>query len=297
MTLLCLLSPAKRMEYQRDLPFACKQTRPQFEQEALRIAKVLKRLTPEQVQDLMGVSEKLAVRTHEQYQSFSKYDEQASRSALFAFHGDTYLGLNAYAWNEKNVGRAQTRLRILSGLYGLLRPLDAIRPYRCEMGLRLDALAAQAFDGAPTPAHWWRGRVRRALLEDIEQTGARCLVNLASKEYIAAVERIDIPLVEVVFAEERDGIQRRLGMMEKRMRGALAKYVVENDIRSIEGLRAFGESGDAHGYRFASHEKEGGNDLSKEVSQMRFVRSRSVRIQSASAGRERIKRVAVVAGG
>ena len=257
MTLLCLLSPAKRMEYRRPLPFACAVGSPRFAEEASRIAKAFKTLTPEQLRGLMGISEGLAVRAHAQYQNFSETGENAdnsSRAALYAFHGDTYIGLNAYALDEASVARAQARLRILSGLYGILRPLDAIQPYRCEMGLPLavQQAAAQAFEGAPSPAHWWRGRVRQALQEDIERTGARWLVNLASKEYMRAVEGLSIPLVEVVFAEARGAIERRLGMAEKRMRGAFAKYIVENDIRDIEQLKAFGESLDARGYRLAS---------------------------------------------
>ena len=258
MTLLCLLSPAKRMEFARVLPFACATSRPKFAEEAARIAKALRGLTAEQLRDLMGISENLAVRTHAQYQAFSETRDDssnannASRAALYAFHGDTYIGLNAYAWAAADVARAQARLRILSGLYGLLQPLDAIQPYRCGMGLRLGLLATEVFEGAATPARWWRGRVRQALQEDIEQTGARWIVNLASKEYIDAVEGISVPLLEVVFTEERGGVERRLGMAEKRMRGALAKYIVENDIREPRQLEAFGESGDAHGYRFAA---------------------------------------------
>ena len=269
MTLLCLLSPAKRMEYGRPLPFACATSRPKFEQETLRIAKALKKLAPEQLRGLMGISDALAARTHAQYQAFSENanSSDSSRAALYAFCGDTYIGLNAYALDKASVARAQAGLRILSGLYGILRPLDAIQPYRCEMGLRLDsfALAARAFEGARTPAHWWRGRVRQALQEDIEETGARGLVNLASKEYISAVEGIEVPLVEIVFAEERGGVERRLGMAEKRMRGAFAKYIVENDIRTLEQLEAFEESSDARGYRLSSADDSGLRFVKKET--------------------------------
>ncbi len=271
--MLCLLSPAKRMEFSRPLPFACAVGVPRFSKEASRLAKGLKTLDAAQLQSLMGISEGLAMRAHAQYQAFSETPAHAavsSRAALYAFHGDTYIGLNAYAWNKPSVARAQARLRILSGLYGLLRPLDAIQPYRCEMGLRLDALALQqAFGAAPTPqqslAHWWRGRVAQALQEDMEETGARWLVNLASKEYMSAVEGSGLPMVEIVFAEKRCGIERRLGMAEKRMRGAFAKYIVENDLCTIEDLKAFGESDDARGYRFAGVSNDGGT--------LRFVKS------------------------
>ena len=245
---------------------------PSLNKKTLRIAKALRELAPEQLRGLMGISDALAARTHAQYQAFSANTNtntnvnDSSRAALYAFCGDTYIGLNAYALDKASVARAQAGLRILSGLYGILRPLDAIQPYRCEMGLRLDsfALAARAFEGARTPAHWWRGRVRQALQEDIEETGARVLVNLASKEYISAVEGIEVPLVEIVFAEERGGVERRLGMAEKRMRGAFAKYIVENDIRTLEQLEAFGESSDARGYRLSSADDSGLRFVKKE---------------------------------
>ncbi len=295
MTLLCLLSPAKRLEFSRPQPLACTLGVPQFAQEASRIALALKRLTQKQLQDLMGISASLAARAHSQYQAFSATADasnNSSRAALYAFHGDTYIGLNAYAWDKASVARAQTRLRILSGLYGILRPLDAIQPYRCEMGLRLGKLAAlksasefaEVFADAALSqlspqassqslAHFWRGRVALALQSDIDRTGARWLVNLASKEYIRAVEGVSVPLVEVVFAEERGGVERRLGMAEKRMRGILARYIVENDLCDIDQLRSFGESGDQHGYRFASASDDG--------SLLRFVKPSSPARNSA----------------
>ena len=285
MTLLCLLSPAKRLEFSRPQPLACTLGVPQFAQEASRIAQALKKLTPKQLQDLMGISASLAARAHAQYQAFSATPDasnNSSRAAIYAFHGDTYLGLNAYAWNKAHIARAQTRLRILSGLYGILRPLDAIQPYRCEMNLRLGKLAAlrlapelaEVFerDDTSPPIHhplaqFWRERIALALQEDIEQTGARWLVNLASKEYIRAVDGVSVPLVEVVFAEARGGVERRLGMAEKRMRGILARYIVENNLDDIEQLRSFGENADQHGYRFASASDDG--------SLLRFVKPSS----------------------
>lgn len=280
MVALCLLSPAKRLEYKRALPevftanFSC--SRPRFASEALRIARAMRAYDVGSLRELMGVSEQIAVRSQAQFQtfderSFNDTDLPQRRAAMYAFHGDTYVGLNAYALDENAIARAQKVVRILSGLYGLLCPLDEIQPYRLEMGLAMGKgnskvsskvgvkAAGQVFATARTPAAWWRDAVTDALISDIRATNASFVVELASREYMAAIDRVrlPVPLLEVSFAtkkiiakknsknnfESDAGVERRLGMAEKRMRGMLAKFIVEKEVRRADELKDFNDMG------------------------------------------------------
>lgn len=265
MHLLCLLSPAKRLEYERPLPpFFFKHfsySRPRFASDALLIAHGMRGYDVAGLRELMGVSVAIAERGYAQFQKFAGNDAYADangnatsngnggfspllRAAMYAFSGDTYIGLNSYALDKDSVAHAHSKIRILSGLYGLLRPLDGIQPYRLEMGLNIYKGVA-VFGDARRPADWWRDKVTLAIEEDIKSMGARYVLNLASKEYLGAVDcaRLSVPLLDVVFAARSNGIERRLGMAEKRMRGAFARYVVENEIESLESLRDFSELG------------------------------------------------------
>ena len=268
MVALCLLSPAKRLEYDRALPitftanFTC--SRPRFASEASRIARAMRAYDVTSIGKLMGVSEQIAMRSQAQFQAFAEDGSEEAlsarrRAAMYAFNGDTYIGLNAYALDEKAIARAQKTVRILSGLYGLLCPLDEIQPYRLEMGLAL----SQVFGTAPTPSVWWREAVTTALLSDISAANASFVVELASREYMNAIDRarLPVPLLEVSFARRSAGSERRLGMAEKRMRGMLAKFIVENEITRADELKDFNDMG----FSFAS--------ASSSEHSMRFVQS------------------------
>ena len=296
MVALCLLSPAKRLEYDRALPitftanFTC--SRPRFASEALRIAQAMRAYDVDSIGRLMGVSEQIAMRSQAQFQDFcdknssDEVDSARRRAAMYAFNGDTYIGLNAYALDEKAIARAQKTVRILSGLYGLLCPLDEIQPYRLEMGLAMgkgnskgnskskanNGFAAagsgsqsgsQIFGTARTPSIWWREAVTTALLSDISATNASFVVELASREYMNAIDRarLPVPLLEVSFARRSAGSERRLGMAEKRMRGMLAKFIVENEITRADELKDFNDMG----FSFAS--------ASSSEHSLRFVQS------------------------
>ncbi len=277
MVALCLLSPAKRLEYQRALPaaftdsFTC--SRPRFASEASRIAHAMRAYDVDSLRGLMGVSEQLATRSQDQFQAFDEAGCQRKRAAMYAFNGDTYIGLNAYALDEEAIARAQSTVRILSGLYGLLRPLDEVQPYRLEMGLAMGKVRlkgnsngadGQVFGTFATPSAWWREVVTRALIDDIRATGASFVVELASREYMAAVDsaRLPVPLLKVSFARRTAGGERRLGMAEKRMRGMLAKFIIENQVVSIDEIKKFNNVG------FSIDSSSGANECS-----LRFVKS------------------------
>ena len=234
--MLLLLSPAKRLDLS-DAP-SPPPTRPRFAAEAGRLAAVLRGRTAGELKSLMGLSDDLAALNRERFQAFGSGE---ARPAVLSFAGDVYRGLDARSLDGDALARAQDRLRILSGLYGVLRPLDAIEPYRLEMGTTLAA------EGARDLYAYWGDRIARSLDADLSDHADRTIVNLASNEYAkAALPHLSAPVVTPVFREEKDGQSRTLALFAKVARGAMARWVIENDVDRADDLRGF----DAEGYAF-----------------------------------------------
>ncbi len=238
--MLMVISPAKALNFAAPA-FNAPITAPAFAEDTAELAKVTRRLRVADLKRLMGISDNLATLNRERFQAFDPESEDGLQ-AVFAFNGDVYIGLAARDLDAAALKWAQGRLRILSGLYGLLRPLDVIQPYRLEMGSQLKTKRGKSL------YDFWGERLSTALNAAAEGQADPTLVNLASQEYFGAVKlrALSIPLVTCHFREERDGEMRTLSFFAKRARGAMARYAIDQRIDRAEGLKGF----DRDGYAF-----------------------------------------------
>lgn len=240
--MLIVLSPAKTLDYASpivDVP----PTRPEFAADARRLVSVLRELSPVEVARLMDLSDLLAALNVARYASFRAAPRAAQvRPAVLAFDGDVYDGLAARSLDADALAFAQRRLRILSGLYGVLRPLDAMQPHRLEMGTRL-----ATGRGRDLYAYWGE-RPAKALRRALRDAGGGTLVNLASEEYFRAVDlaALRAPVVQPVFQDRRADGWKVISFNAKRARGAMARFAIERRIDDPEALKDF----DADGWRF-----------------------------------------------
>ncbi len=238
--MLTVISPAKRLnETPLTLPDGLAATEPAFAPEAKRLAGIARRLSLDDLRRLMDISEPLARLNRDRFKGF---DAQPQKPAALMFDGDTYAGLEAATLDADAMRWAQGHLRILSGLYGLLRPLDAIRPYRLEMGSRLETPK-----GADLYAFWGR-KIAQALNADAASAGVDTLINCASTEYFAAVDlrALKLRVVTPVFLEDRAGEAKIVSFWAKKARGAMARFVAENRLTNVADLQGF----ELGGYRF-----------------------------------------------
>ena len=237
--MLTVLSPAKALDM---APVGHAPSRPIFQDEANRLARTARNLPKKDLKALMGLSDNLATLNRDRYRDFlEEPTEDVVKPAVFAFNGDTYQGLEARTLSEDALRYAQDHLRILSGLYGLLRPLDAIQAHRLEMGSRLKTRRGKnLYD-------FWGDRIATALTRQAKDQGTDTLINCASVEYFTAADRpaLGLRVVTPVFLENRDGKTRTVSFYTKRARGAMARFVMENRIEDTEGLTGF----DLGGYR------------------------------------------------
>jgi uncharacterized protein len=242
--LLTVISPAKRLDW---TPREIATTEPPFQDDATALAEVARGLAPDDLMDLMGISQDLAALNAER---FARFGEGDRRPAVFAFAGDTYAGLEAATLGEDALRYAQDHLRILSGLYGLLRPLDAIEAYRLEMGSRLKT------DRGASLYDWWGERLAEALSAQGRDVGATVLVNCASVEYFSAVDAraLALEVVTPVFLEEKPGGPRIVSFFAKKARGAMARFIVENRLTTPAQILDF----DTGGYVYAPELSEPG---------------------------------------
>ncbi len=240
--MLIVLSPAKTLDYASPLP-AVESTRPEFGADARRLVARLRTLAPADVARLMDLSDPLAALNVARYRAFRAAPRPADvRPAALAFDGDVYDGLRARALDADALGYAQRRLRILSGLYGVLRPLDAMQPYRLEMGTRLDTERGRDLYA------FWSDKPARSLRRALREAGGGALVNLASEEYFRAVDRkaLGAPVIQPVFQERRERGWQVISFSAKRARGMMARFAIERRIDAPDALRDFAEDG----YRF-----------------------------------------------
>lgn len=234
--MLFLLSPSKTLD-ETPMPRKVKATQPVFAEETGKLHAVMKKKSPAQLKALMGISDTLAALNHARFQSFDPQHStlKNAKPALFLFKGDVYDPMPVAQYDAATLAYAQTHLRILSGLYGLLRPLDLIQPYRLEMGTRLSVGGHKDLYG------FWGARISEA----INRTNAKLVVNLASEEYFKAVDgkALKIPLLNVQFKEHKGGQYRIIGLMAKRARGMMADYLLRERIDTAEGMKGFAGGG------------------------------------------------------
>jgi cytoplasmic iron level regulating protein YaaA (DUF328/UPF0246 family) len=238
--MLIVLSPAKALDFTAGPDFA-PLTTPQLADQTAELSKTTKKLRVADLKSLMSLSDNLAKLNRERFQAFDPESEEGLQAA-FAFNGDVYAGLKARTLDRKGLAWAQAHVRILSGLYGLLRPMDAIQPYRLEMGTRLKTRrGASLYD-------FWGDRIARAMNDEARGHKDKTLVNCASGEYFGAVDRtaLTLPVLSCRFLEEKDGERRIISFYAKRARGLLARYAIDQRIERREDLKAF----DVDGYRF-----------------------------------------------
>lgn len=237
--MLVVISPAKRLDWEeRDIEV----TQPDFQEDAIRLAKSARNLTLGKLKALMDLSDDLARLNRDRFKAFADApDASVTRPAALAFAGDTYQGLEAASLDADELAWAQDHLRILSGLYGVLRPLDAIQPYRLEMGSRLKTRrGASLYD-------YWRDDLSKALNADAEAVATDILVNCASQEYFGAVapKALKLRVVTPAFMEDKgDGKGPKIvSFFAKKARGAMARYIVQNRLQDMESLKSFDTGG------------------------------------------------------
>ena len=235
--MLAVISPAKTLDYARPVP-PLSVTRPVFEGDAERIARAAARLSARKIGELMRISDKLA---HLNADRFRAFDGAPERPAIFAFAGDVYAGFEVHSLPEEAVLFAQDHLRILSGLYGLLRPLDAIKPYRLEMGTRWAPARGDLYG-------YWGKRVAETLADALQPAGGP-VINLASQEYWKVAEgRLPrgTEVIEIDFREEGPNGLRFNSFAAKRARGMMARYMCEHRLTDAEALKGFDSDGYAY---------------------------------------------------
>ncbi|WP_156678083.1 peroxide stress protein YaaA [Sphingomonas profundi] len=253
--MIALISPAKSLDYKSPLP-PLATAAPRFAADAATLAAAAAKLGPKKLMGLMHISDTLAKLNA---QRFRDYADAPERPAIRAFAGDVYVGFEAKTLDEPAIAFAQDHLRILSGLYGLLRPLDMIRPYRLEMGTKW------APGRKPDLYRWWGNRVSDLLAADLAESGSAVIVNLASKEYWHVVEQAPpagARILSIDFREEGPDGLRFNSFAAKRARGMMARWMCEHRIGAAEDLKGF----DSDGYRFVA---EGSDEAV-----WRFVRGR-----------------------
>lgn len=231
--MLIVISPAKTLDY--STPNFKDFSLPDFGSDIKNLVQVMKKKSANEITELMHISDNLAQLNEERYKIFQKeFNFENSKQALLAFKGDVYTKIEADSYTPEDFEFAQQHLRILSGLYGLLKPLDLIQPYRLEMGTRLETKKGNNL------YEYWGSKIAKAINEAAQGT---TLVNLASQEYFKAVDRkaLKIPVVNIHFKEYKNGSYQVIGLFAKQARGMMTNFAIKNRLRNPEELKVFGE--------------------------------------------------------
>lgn len=242
--MIILLSPSKTLDYDTPVP-AIKSTRPDFLDQSEILIGTLRKKSPAQIKQLMGISDKLAALNHRRFQDFATpFTPANARPCIFAFRGDVYDGLQIETFDQKALERAQQHLRILSGLYGLLRPFDLMQPYRLEMGTKL-----------PNPRgknlyEFWGDRITEKINETLAGQKQKLVVNLASNEYFSAIntQKLEGTLITPTFKEQKGNDFKVIGLFAKKARGMMARHLLQHNITNVADMKQFSSAG----YGFAA---------------------------------------------
>lgn len=235
-----VISPAKSLNYESELPTSFS-TESSFLSEAQQLNDLLKKKSAKDLSDLMHISPNLGQLNYERNQTWSlPFTSKNSRPAIYAFSGDVYRGLDAYTIQEPKLKNLQNTVRVLSGLYGVLKPLDLVQPYRLEMGTKFPV------ENSKNLYEFWRKKVTKALNDDLKE--GELFVNLASQEYfkVIDVKLLKEPVVQVDFKEFKNDQYKTIAIFAKLARGYMTRFIIENSIETIEGLKDFAIKG--YGY-------------------------------------------------
>lgn len=248
--MLMIISPAKTLDYESPLATET-HTQPDFLDDACELIDQLKELEPHQVSNLMSISEKLGQLNAERFQSWhTPFTPDNARQAVLAFKGDVYTGLDAESFSEEDFSFAQKHLRILSGLYGLLKPLDLMQPYRLEMGTRFENTRGKDLYA------FWGNKITDAL-NQLLANDDKVLVNLASNEYFKSVQKkhLDARLVTPQFKDWKNGQYKMISFYAKKARGLMCRYAIQNRITQADDLKGF----NLDGYYFSEDQSDNNN--------------------------------------
>lgn len=233
--MLILISPAKSLNFDKQT-ITTEYTLPQFEKEAKQLVNVLKKQKAQDLSKLMGISDKLAHLNYERFAVWQKeHTEENSKQAVLSFTGDVYQGLQAHTFEARDFEFAQQHLRILSGLYGLLQPLDLIQPYRLEMGTKL------VFKDYKNLYNFWDTKINKAINTILKEE--KTLINLASNEYFKSVQSKNIKgdIITPIFKEQRGDDFKIISFSAKKARGLMTAFIIKNQIENPEDIKAFSE--------------------------------------------------------
>ena len=248
--MLMIISPAKTLDYESPLATET-HTQPDFLDDACELIDQLKELEPHQVSNLMSISDKLGQLNAERFQTWhTPFTPDNARQAVLAFKGDVYTGLDAESFSEEDFSFAQKHLRILSGLYGLLKPLDLMQPYRLEMGTRFENTRGKDLYA------FWGSKITEAL-NQLLASDDKVLVNLASNEYFKSVQKkhLDARLVTPQFKDWKNGQYKMISFYAKKARGLMCRYAIQNRITQADDLKGF----NLDGYYFSEDQSDNNN--------------------------------------
>jgi len=249
--MLTIISPAKTLDYESPIAVSG-QSEISFAKESKQLISILKKFKPEELEKLMRVSHKIAMLNYDRYAQWKyPFNNQDSRQALFAFKGEVYNGLDAYSLNQKETDFAQNHLRMLSGLYGVLKPYDMMLPYRLEMGTKLETEKFKhLYD-------FWGDKIRKSIQKAIDESGSNVLVNLASAEYFKAanLNKIKAEIITPSFKEAREDGFKMITIFAKKARGLMSRFIIQNRIENAEDLKHF----EVEGYFYNDKLSEGNN--------------------------------------
>ncbi|CAA0102910.1 Uncharacterised protein [Zhongshania aliphaticivorans] len=244
--MLLLISPAKTLDFETP-SHTEKFTQGDFLGRSQTLISQLQALSPDDISNLMKISPKLGELNHQRFMNWSQpFTKKNSKAAVLAFRGDVYTGLNADSFNDDDFAFAQQHLRILSGLYGLLRPLDLIQAYRLEMGTRF------ANKDGKNLYEFWDTSITKALNKQLSQIHSQVVINLASNEYFSAVKTkaLNADIITPIFKDYKNDKYKIISFYAKKARGLMAAYIIQNRITEVEQLKAF----DREGYYYSAEQ-------------------------------------------
>jgi len=240
--MLIVISPAKSLDFKTP-PVISKYTQPEMLEDAEKLIGRLKKLSPKQLSKLMGISADLGELNFQRNQTWQQpFTPENAKQAVLAFNGAVYQGLKAETLSEEKLLLAQSKLRILSGLYGVLKPLDLIQPYRLEMGTSLKYYRSKDLYA------FWNSTITKAINEAVSESGNGVLVNLASNEYFKSIDKkkLKAEIITPEFKDLKNGEYKMITFFAKTARGLMSRFIIENDVQEVESLQAF----ESEGYHF-----------------------------------------------